>query len=163
MDLNPLVVWSVVAVFVAIGAGLTVACLARPTLGRVLAAVFWVAMAATNVTFGLVQPEVYPGLADATYVPVYREAFHLVAGLNPTLFALAAAAFQLAVAWALLGRGALVRLGLLGSLAYLLGIAALSVVNLVGTVILVVPFLVLLRRELATPPSGKASARPVAA
>jgi hypothetical protein len=91
------------------------------------------------------------GLADATHLPLCREAVRLVAGVNPTLFALAAAVSPLAVAAALLRDERLVTVGLRGRLGYLLGIAALSRVNLVGTVALLVPVPLLLQRNKAGP------------
>ncbi|QIN84710.1 hypothetical protein GBA63_20190 [Rubrobacter tropicus] len=123
-------------------------CLVRPGAGRVLVGVFFLIMAlGVNVVLVLTAPELFVALgAEAPLVPPYGWFFENVVALAPPLFGLLAAAFETTIALMILSRSRYVKWGLVGGVAFLVGITPLGVWTLANPV-LALALAVLLRRE----------------
>jgi hypothetical protein len=124
--------------------------LARPSAGRILVGIFFLIMAlGVNVVLVLVAPDQFVVLGtDASVVPLYRWFFENVVAVAPRVFGLLAAAYEITIAFMILSKGQYVRWGLIGGIAFLIGITPLGVWTL-GNPIMALALAVLLRREYA--------------
>lgn len=119
--LAPIIVSSVFVLAVVI------LCFARPNAARIFLGLFFLVMAlGVNGSFTFSNPQGYVEYADGALISVYRELALTIVELNPVLFGLALMAFEIAMGLLLLHKGRSVRLGLLGTMAFLIGIAPLS-------------------------------------
>ena len=123
-------------------------CLIRPYAGRVFVGVFFLVMAlAVNVVLVLVAPEQFVALGtDAPVLPPYEWFFENVVAVAPPVFGLLAAAYEIAVALLMLGKGRHAKWGLLGGIAFLLAITPLGVWTL-GNPIMALALAYLLTKE----------------
>lgn len=123
-------------------------CLIRPYAGRVFVGVFFLVMAlAVNVVLVLVAPEQFVALGtDAPVLPPYEWFFENVVAVAPPVFGLLAAAYEIAVALLMLGKGRQAKWGLLGGIAFLLAITPLGVWTL-GNPIMALALAYLLTKE----------------
>jgi hypothetical protein len=81
-----------------------------------------------NVVLALVAPEQFVALGtDAPIFAPHEWFFGNVVALAPPVFGLLAAAYEIAVALLMLGKGRHVKWGLIGGIAFLLAIAPLGV------------------------------------
>jgi hypothetical protein len=142
--MEQLIPWSVFCLLVLL------LCLARPSAGRILVGIFFLIMAlGVNVVLVLVAPDQFVVLGtDASVVPLYRWFFENVVAVAPPLFGLLAAAYEITIAFMILSKGQYVRWGLIGGIAFLIGITPLGVWTL-GNPIMALALAVLLRREYA--------------
>jgi hypothetical protein len=102
-----------------------------------------------NVVLVLVAPDQFVVLGtDASVVPLYRWFFENVVAVAPRVFGLLAAAYEITIAFMILSKGQYVRWGLIGGIAFLIGITPLGVWTL-GNPIMALALAVLLRREYA--------------
>jgi hypothetical protein len=123
-------------------------CWLRPHAGRIFLGIFYLVMAiGVNVMLVLVAPAQFVGLGtDAPLVAPYAWFFENVVAQAPILFGLLAAAYEIAVGLALLGKGRWVTWGVIGGIAHLLAITPLGVWTL-PNVVMVLALAALLRRE----------------
>jgi hypothetical protein len=142
--MEQLIPWSVFCLLVLL------LCLARPSAGRIFVGIFFLIMAlGVNVVLVLVAPDQFVVLGtDASVVPLYRWFFENVVAVAPPLFGLLAAAYEITIAFMILSKGQYVRWGLIGGIAFLIGITPLGVWTL-GNPIMALALAVLLRREYA--------------
>lgn len=106
---------------------LAVAAWKRPNLGRFSFATLFAWAAFVNLRTALATPEVYLEYAKLTESPTYRAIIEGPFARHVTAYVAAIAVGQAAIAAAFLGRGALVKLGALGAIVFLVAIAPLGV------------------------------------
>jgi hypothetical protein len=123
-------------------------CLLRPGAGRVfMGLVFMVLAIGVNVVLVLVAPDQFVALGtDAAIIPLYEWFFENVVAVAPPLFGVLAAAYEITIAFLMLSKERYVRWGLIGGIAFLIGITPLGVWTLANP-ILAVAMAHLLRKE----------------
>lgn len=113
-------------------------CLIKPNAGRIFLGLFFLVMAiGINGSFTFTNPQAYVEYASGALNPLYRDIALTFVKLNPVLFGLLLMAFEIAMGLLLLHKGVAVKIGLIGTMVFLIGIAPLSVVQIpwVGLVI----------------------------
>jgi hypothetical protein len=102
-------------------------CLAKPDAGRIFLGLFFLVMAlGVNGLFTFTSPQSFVDYASGALIPPYRDLALAVVEVQPALFGLLLIAFQIAMGLLLLRRGKCVRIGLIGTMAFVVGIAPLS-------------------------------------
>jgi hypothetical protein len=134
--------------FALFGLLVVILCLLRPGAGRVFMGLFFLIMAiGVNVVLVLVAPDRFVALGtDAAIIPLYEWFFENVVAVAPPLFGVLAAAYEITIALLMLSQGRYVRWGLIGGIAFLIGITPLGVWTLANP-ILAVAIAYLLRKE----------------
>lgn len=123
--LTPIIVSSVFILAVVI------LCLIKPNAGRIFLGLFFLVMAiGVNGSFTFSNPQGYVEYASGALIPLYRDIALTIVDLNPVLFGLMLMAFEIAMALLLLHRRKSVRIGLIGTIVFLIGIAPLSLVQI---------------------------------
>ena len=123
--LNPVTV-SVIFVLAVI-----VLCLAKPGVGRIFLGFFYLAMAiGVNIVTVLTNPQSYVEMGKDSFIPLYRELFTRVVTLNPALFVLPITAFQIAMALLILSKQHYVKIGLIGTMVFVIAITPLGTIQL---------------------------------
>ena len=123
--LVPIIVNSVFVVAV------VVLCLTRPNAGRQFLGLFFLAMAiGVNGSFTFGNPQAYAEYASGALIPFYRDIALAVVRLNPVLFGLLLMGFEIAMGLLLLHKQASVKIGLIGTMVFLIGIAPLGLVQI---------------------------------
>ena len=106
-------------------------CLIKPNAGRIFLGLFFIIMAiGVNGSFTFSNPQAYVEYASGALIPVYRDIALTIVDLNPVLFGLLLMAFEIAMGLLLLHKRNSVRIGLIGTIVFLIGIAPLSFVQL---------------------------------
>ena len=122
-------------------------CLYRPNAGRIFVGLFFLIMAiGVNVIMVFVDPNSYIGLGADSFIPLYRWVFTNLVALAPALFVLPVAAFEISIGLLMLSRGRYVKWGLIGGIAFLIGITPLGSWTL-GNPILALAMALLLSKE----------------
>lgn len=108
-------------------------CFARPNAGRIFLGFFFLVMAlGVNGSFTFGNPQSYVEYAGGALIPFYRDlALWAVGLLGARFFGLLLMTFEIVMALLLLNKGRLVKIGLIGTMAFVIGIAPLSWVQLV--------------------------------
>jgi hypothetical protein len=119
----------------------------RPNAGRAAIGAFFLLMAVgVNIVTTVVNPQSYGAWADTALLPAYREVILRFVAPNPAPLVLPVAAYQIAVAVALVQRGRVVTLGLVGAMVFLLAIMPLGWEEM-ANVVLIAGLALLLRRD----------------
>jgi hypothetical protein len=106
-------------------------CLAKPNAGRIFLGIFFLIMAlGVNGSFTFSNPQAYVDYASGALIPLYRDVALTVVELNPVLFGLLLMAFEITMGLLLLHKNKSVKIGLIGAMAFLIGIAPLSLLQL---------------------------------
>jgi hypothetical protein len=106
-------------------------CLIKPNAGRIFLGLFFLAMAiAVNGSFTFGDPQAYVEYASGALIPLYRDIALTIVELNPVLFGLLLMAFEIAIGLLILHKQKSVRIGLIGTMVFLIGIAPLSIVQI---------------------------------
>jgi hypothetical protein len=114
-----------------------VLCVLRPNAGRVFLGLYFLVMAiGVNVVLVFVAPDQFVALGtNDAMVPLYRWFFENVVALAPPLFGSLAAAYEVAIALLMLSKGRYVKWGLIGGMAFLIGITPLGVWTLANPIL----------------------------
>lgn len=108
-----------------------VLCLAKPNAGRIFLGLFFLLMAiGVNGYFTLANPHGYIEYASGALIPFYRDVALAVVRLNPVLFGWLLILFEVVMGLLLLHKDQSVKLGLVGTVLFLIGIAPLSLTQL---------------------------------
>jgi hypothetical protein len=83
-----------------------------------------------NGSFTFINPGAYGEYASGALIPLYRDLAVTIVEINPFLFGLLLMAFEIAMGLLLLHKGKSVKIGLIGTMVFLIGIAPLSVLQL---------------------------------
>jgi len=107
--------------------GATILCLIKPNAGRIFLGLFFLVMAVgVNGLFTFINPQGYVEYASGALIPLYRELALSIVTLNPMLFGLLLMSFEIVMGLLILHRQKSVRIGLIGTMIFLIGIAPLS-------------------------------------
>ncbi len=102
-------------------------CFAKPNAARIFLGFFFLAMAlGVNGSFTFGNPQQYVVYAESALIPLYRDIFVAIISLSPFGFGLLLMAFEISMAVLLLSKGKAVKLGLLGTMLFLVGMAPLD-------------------------------------
>lgn len=110
--------------------GVVILCTLKPNAGRIFLGFFYLVMAiGVNGYFTFINPQGYVDYASQALIPLYRDIALAVVGLNPVLFGTMLMAFEIAMGLLLLYKGSAVKIGLVGTMLFLVGITPLSVLQ----------------------------------
>ena len=102
-------------------------CLRKPNAGRIFLGIFFLIMAiGVNGAFTISNPQGYIEYASGALIPLYRDIALAVVELNPVVFGLLLIIYEIAMGLSLLHKGKSVRIGLIGTILFLVGISPLS-------------------------------------
>lgn len=106
---------------------LVILCIAKPDAGRIFLGFFFFAMAlGVNGSFTFGNPQAYLDYAEGALIPLYRDLAVSVVAVSPVAFGLVLMAFEIAAGLLLLHKHRSVRLGLAGTIVFVIGISPLS-------------------------------------
>lgn len=99
----------------------------KPNAGRIFLGFFFLAMAlGVNGSFTFGNPRAYLDYAEGALIPLYRDLAVSVVAVSPVAFGLVLMAFEIAVGLLLLHKRRSVKLGLIGTIVFVVGISPLS-------------------------------------
>lgn len=159
---GPIIVGSIYSLFV------IVLSLWKPQVGRFFLGFFFLAMGiGVNLTFVLTSPGFVVDYGRGSWVPVIVNLTDSIIAPNPILFGVLLIVFEATMGVMLLSRGNWVKGGLIGSMAFVLGLILLHPAQIVWAVSVVanlfllnkkadLGFIGILRRRLRPKDSGKA-------
>lgn len=102
-------------------------CLLKPNAGRIFLGFFFLAMAlGVNGSFTFGNPQAYLDYANGTLIPFYRQLAIDVVTISPVIFGLLLMAFEISMALLLLHKKQAVKIGLIGTMLFVIGIAPMS-------------------------------------
>lgn len=108
-----------------------VLCFAKPNAGRIFLGIFFLVMAlGVNGSFTFGNPQAYVDYANGALIPFYRTITVSVISISPFLFGLLLMAFEITMGLLLLHKHKSVKIGLLGTMLFLAGMAPLDWVQL---------------------------------
>jgi hypothetical protein len=106
-------------------------CLTKPNAGRIFLGLFFLVMAlGVNGSFTFTNPQAYVDYASGALIPLYRDIALAVVELNPVLFGALLMAYEITMGLCLLHKRRTVRIGLIGTMAFIVGIAPLSPIQI---------------------------------
>lgn len=107
--------------------GVVILCLVKPNSGRIFLGIFFLVMAlGVNGYFTFGNPEGYLDYASGALIPFYRDLASMVVKVSPVGFGLLVVLYEIGMGILLLGKGKIVKAGLIGTMVFLIGIAPLS-------------------------------------
>jgi len=102
-------------------------CVKRPNAGRIFLGIFFLVMAiAVNGIVTFTHSQAYVEYADGAMIPLYRDIALAVVKLNPVVFGIFLMIFEIAMGLLLLYKKRSVKIGLIGTMLFLIAIAPLS-------------------------------------
>ena len=111
--------------------GATILCLIKPNAGRIFLGLFFFVMAiGVNGSFTFTNPQAYVEYAKGALIPLYQELALSIVTLNPMLFGLLLMSFEIVMGLLILHKQKSVRIGLIGTIVFLIGIAPLSFIQI---------------------------------
>jgi hypothetical protein len=106
---------------------LVILCIAKPNAGRIFLGFFFLAMAlGVNGSFTFGNPQAYLDYAEGALIPLYRDLAVSVVAISPVAFGLVLMAFEIAMGLLLLHKLKSVKLGLIGTIVFVVGISPLN-------------------------------------
>lgn len=106
-------------------------CLVKPNAGRIFLGLFFLVMAiGVNGSFTFINPQAYVEYAKGALIPLYQELALNIVTLNPMLFGLLLMSFEIVMGLLILHKQKSVRIGLIGTIVFLIGIAPLSFIQI---------------------------------
>jgi len=106
--------------------GVIILCLIKPNAGRIFLGLFFLVMAVgVNGLFTFINPQGYVEYARGALIPPYQKLALSIVTLNPVLFGLLLMSFEIFMGLLILHRQKSVRIGLIGTMIFLIGIAPL--------------------------------------
>ena len=123
--LTPIIVSSIFILAVVI------ICLTKPNAGRIFLGIFFLVMAiGVNGWFTFTNPQGYIDYTSDALIPIYRDIALTVVEFNPVLFGVLLMVFEITMGLLLLHKHKSVKIGLIGTMAFLVGIAPLNLIQL---------------------------------
>jgi hypothetical protein len=106
-------------------------CFIKPNAGRIFLGFFFLVMAiGVNGSFTFTNPHAYVEYASSALIPIYRDIALTIVKLNPMLFGMLLMVFEIVMGLLVLHKKKSVRIGLIGMIIFLIGIAPLSFVQI---------------------------------
>jgi hypothetical protein len=106
-------------------------CLVKPNASRIFLGFFFLVMAiGVNSSFTFTNPQGYVEYASGGLLPLHRDTALTIVGVNPVLFGLLLMVFEIGMGLLLLHKGKSVKIGLIGTMVFLIGITPLSFVEI---------------------------------
>lgn len=106
-------------------------CLLKPNAGRIFLGIFFLVMAfGVNGSFTFTNPQAYLDYANGALIPLYRDLAMRIVSISPILFGLLLMGFEITMGLFLLHKQEFVKIGLIGTIIFLVGIAPLSLLQL---------------------------------
>ncbi len=110
---------------------LVILCFVRPNAGRIALGFFFLAMAfVVNGLFILTNPQGYEAYLSEAYLPLYRDLTARTVAVYPVIYGLLLMAFEIAMGLLLLNKGVYVKIGLAGTIVFLIALAPVSTLQL---------------------------------
>ncbi len=108
-----------------------VLCLVKPNVGRIFLGFFFLVMAlGVNGSFTFGNPQAYLDYANDALIPFYRQLAIGVVTINPVIFGLLLMVFEISMGLLLLHKKQAVKIGLIGTMLFIIGISPLSWVQI---------------------------------
>jgi hypothetical protein len=105
-------------------------CFIKPNAGRIFLGLFFLVMAiGVNGSFTFTNPQAYVEYASGALIPIYRDIALTIVQLNPMLFGLLLMVFEIVMGLLILHEQKSVRIGLIGTMVFLIGIAPLGLIQ----------------------------------
>jgi uncharacterized membrane protein YkgB len=105
-------------------------CLIKPNAGRIFLGLFFLVMAiGVNGSFTFTNPQAYVEYASGALIPLYRDIALTIVEFNPMLVGLLLMAFEIVMGLLILHKQKTVKIGLIGTIVFLIGIAPLSFIQ----------------------------------
>ncbi|MFC2054568.1 hypothetical protein ACFLV7_09795 [Chloroflexota bacterium] len=105
-------------------------CFIKPNAGRIFLGLFFLVMAiGVNGSFTFTNPQAYVEYASGALIPIYRDIALTIVQLNPMLFGLLLMVFEIVMGLLILHKQKSVRIGLIGTMVFLIGIAPLGLIQ----------------------------------
>ncbi len=102
-------------------------CFAKPNAGRIFLGFFFLVMAlGVNGSFTFGNPQAYLDYANGALIPFYRQLAIGVVKISPVIFGLLLMAFEISMGLLLLHKKQAVKIGLIGTMLFIIGIAPMS-------------------------------------
>lgn len=105
-------------------------CFIKPNAGRIFLGLFFLVMAiGVNGSFTFTNPQAYVEYASGALITIYRDLALTIVQLNPMLFGLLLMVFEIVMGLLILYKQKSVRIGLIGTMVFLIGIAPLGLIQ----------------------------------
>jgi len=105
--------------------------LKNPNLGPIILGMFFLVMAiGVNGTITLSNPQLYVDYGQQALIPLYRELCLTIIALNPKVFGLLLIAYEVTIGLLMLNRGTRVKIGMIGSILFLIAISPISLIQI---------------------------------
>ena len=102
-------------------------CLVKPNAGRIFLGFFFLVMAlGVNGYFTFGNPQAYLDYAGGALIPIYRNLAVGIVQINPVAFGILLMIFEISMGLLLLHKNKKVKIGLIGTMLFVSGIAPLS-------------------------------------
>lgn len=102
-------------------------CFTKPNAGRIFLGLFFLVMAlGVNGFFTFGNPQAYLDYAEGALIPLYRDLTVPVISISPVAFGILLMAFEISMGLLILHKQNSVKLGLAGTMLFLIGMAPLS-------------------------------------
>lgn len=106
-------------------------CFAKPNAGRIFLGFFFLVMAlGVNGSFTFGNPQAYLDYANGALIPFYRQLAVSVVRISPVIFGLLLMIFEICMGLLLLHKKQAVKIGLIGTMLFIIGISPLSWVQI---------------------------------
>ncbi len=110
---------------------LVILCFLRPNAGRIaLGFLFLAAALVVNGFFISTNPQGYDAYLREAYLPLYRELTARTVAVHPVFYGLLLMAFEIAMGLLLLNKGVYVKIGLVGTMIFLIALAPVHTIQL---------------------------------
>lgn len=110
---------------------IVILCFVRPNAGRIVLGFFYLAMAiGVNGFLILTNPQGYEAYLGGALLPLYQELTARTVALYPVLYGLLLMAFEIAMGLLILSKQMYVKIGLLGTIVFLIALTPVSTLQI---------------------------------
>lgn len=106
-------------------------CFLKPNAGRIFLGFFFLIMAfGVNGTFILTNPQGYVDYLGTSLLPLYRDLSRVTVALNPVPYGVLLMLFEIAMGLLILSRQRYIKIGLIGTMIFVIGLAPVSIMQI---------------------------------
>lgn len=114
--------------------------LRKPNAGRIVFGIFFLVMAiGVNGTVTLTNPQLYVDYGQDALLVLYREICSNIISSNPVVFGLLLIIYEITIGLLMLSKGRHVKLGLVGSIIFLIAISPVSLIQIPWLALIIAP------------------------